>query len=166
MSEENKEWTDNIIDKSDNLLDEFEGTVGVPVNILPGSPDEFKRYLSMDITSLEKLDQKDCANIGYRLIQFSLYIQRSLNREKGKTKILTKKINSIIAPNMSNYNSRSGWDLQRAAAIEDNDAAKSLSSAITESEARQERLEFVATGIKNLADQMNKIQFSKRENNG
>lgn len=120
----------------------------------------------MDISIVEKLDFNTCANISYRLIQFSLYIQRCLNREKAKGKTLIKKINAMIAPGINNYYSKGGWDLQRAAAIEDNDATRSLSSAITESEARQERLDFVATGIKNLADQMKTIQFSKRENNG
>lgn len=120
----------------------------------------------MDVTVLDKLDQATCANISYRLIQYSLYIQRCLNREKAKSKTLLNRINKIIAPLIGNYNTRSGWDLQRAAAISDNDAAAKLNSAINESEARQERLEFVATGIKNLADQMKTIQFSKRENNG
>lgn len=142
-------------------LDEFELNIGLPENVLPGSREEFRSYLNMDITVLEKLSQQQCANIAYRLVQFSVYIQRCLNREKAKSKTLTKKIDSIIGPKINQYSGP--WNLQRASAILDDDAAKALNSEIIESEARQERLEFVASGIKNLADQMKSIQFAKRE---
>lgn len=161
---ENKDWATQLVQKSDEILDKFESDTGLPTNILPGSKEEFQSYLSMDTTHLDKLDYKECANISYRLIQFSIYVQRCLNREKAKSKILVKKINTMIASRIDEY--RGSWDIQRCAAIADNTAATALSSELTESEARQERLEFVASGFKNLADQMKTIQFSKRDNNG
>lgn len=161
MEEETKDWAKNLINKTDTVLDQYESEIGLPSNIVPGSKDEFQTYLVMNITDLEKLDYKECANISYRIIQFSIYIQRCLNREKAKGKILIKKINKIIAPKINQY--KGSWDLQRCAAVEDDTAASALNSELSESEARQERMEFVATGFKNLADQLKTIQFSKRE---
>lgn len=153
-----------LLEKSEGMLDKYEFETGLPENIMPGSKEEFQNYLTMDSVVLEKLDYQQCANISYRLIQFSIYIQRCLNREKAKAKVLNKKINSAIAPIINQY--KGSWELQRAAAIADNTATVAWSSELGESEARQERLEFVATGFKNLADQMKTIQFSKRESNG
>jgi len=164
MTENNKDWSTSLIEKSTELLNQFENNIGLPRNIRPGNPEELEKYLSMDANILDKLDMKECANISYRLVQYSLYMQRCLNAEKSTSKMLIKKIDGIIAPVINNY--KGAWNMQRAAAIEDNDAAKTLNSALSESEARQERLEFVATGFKNLADHMRNLQFSKKDNNG
>lgn len=146
-----------------NIVDDFELKIGLQPNILPGDPEEFKKYLVMDVTQIEKLDSKDCANISYRLGQFSLYIQRSLNKEKAISRILTHKINKMISRNINQYSG--AWNMQRAAAIADNDAAATLSDQLVESEIKQDSLEYVSSGLKELANQMKNIQFSKRESN-
>jgi hypothetical protein len=140
-------------------LDSFEQKIGLPPNTLDNI-DEYKTYLSMNITQLDKLDIRDCANISYRLSQFSLYIQRSLNREKAKCKIIKNKINKIIAPNINQYSG--SWDLQRVSAIMDNDVSESLNEEFIESEAKQESLEYISSAIKELANHMKNLQFAKR----
>jgi hypothetical protein len=162
--ENNKDWAEQLVQKADTALDAYEFDIGLPDNVIPGSKDEFKNYLTMDITALEKMTGTQCANISYRLTQFSLYIQRCLNREKAKAKTLNKKINAIIAPKMKQYSGP--WEIQIASAVGDDTAAVALSSELSQSQARQERLEFVSSGIKSLSEQMKTIQFSKRENNG
>lgn len=144
------------------MINSFESNLGLPENILINNTDEYKKYLSMDISQLEKLDIKDCANISYRLSQFALYIQRALNREKALARTIKNKINKIIAPRINQYSG--SWDLQRASAISDNDAAQLLSDELIESESRQDSLEYVSSGIKDLAGHMKNIQFAKRNN--
>ena len=143
----------------DDNLDLFEDKIGLPKNIL-NNHEQYGLYLDMTIEDLEKLTPTDCANIGYRLAQFALYIQRMVNKEKAKAKMLNHRIISIIAPNIRQYSG--SWDIQKAAAIKDNDAANKYQSELIVSEVKLDRLDFVATGIKNLADQMKSLQFSKQ----
>ena len=66
----------------DAILDEYEQSIGLPQynnDALPA--DELNTYLTMSRDSIEKLSPKDCAQIAYRLSQFSFHIQRTLNRE-------------------------------------------------------------------------------------
>lgn len=143
------------------MISNFESRLGLPPNILSDT-EEYKTYLSMDISQLEKLDLKDCANISYKLSQFSLYIQRCVNREKALSRTLKNKINNIIAPKITQYSG--SWDLQRASAIADNDASQILQEQLIESEAKQDSLEYISNGIKEMASHMKNLQYAKRSN--
>lgn len=122
--------------------------------------DEFKQYFNMGLEYLEKLSFKDCSQIGYRLTQFALYIQRISNKEKATKKMLEYKINTIIAPKSHQYSGN--WTLQRANAINDNDAAKLLNRELVVIEQKIERIDGIATSVKNLADQLRNMQFAKK----
>lgn len=135
----------------------------LPYNQLPGNQEEFKRYLSMDIAELEKLDTRDCANITYRLGQFAIYVQRCLNQEKSRSRVINNKIMSIIAPKINQY--YGAWDMQKVAAIQDNDVAQKLSEELLECEVKQDDLEYVSKGITELANYMKNLQFSKKNEN-
>lgn len=143
---------------NNEVLDEYENKIGLPPNIL-NNHEEYKHYLQMDIRELEKLTPTECAAISYRLNQFAIYIQRNLNKEKAKSRVLNNKLYSIIAPKINQY--YGAWDMQKAAAIKDNDAANAINNELIETQQKEDRLEFVATGIKNLADNIKSLQFTK-----
>lgn len=146
-----------------NILNEFELKIGLSLNIIPGTEEELKKYLTMDISILEKLTYETCANITYRLAQYALYIQRCLNRQNALEKDLIHKIDNIIAPRISQYSGN--WTMQRVAAILDNDVSRELDSQLNITRQRIENLQFVANGIKELANNMKNIQFTKKDHN-
>lgn len=134
----------------------------LPYNQLPGNQEEFKKYLSMDISELEKLDTRDCANITYRLGQFAIYIQRCLNQEKSRSRVINNKIMSIIAPKINQY--YGAWDMQKVAAIQDNDVTQKLNEELLECEVKQDDLEYVSKGVTELANYMKNLQYARRSN--
>lgn len=145
-----------------NMLDTYEKKLGLPSNILDDH-ESFKSYLNMDISQLEKLDAAQCSYICYKLSQLSLYLQRILNREEAMSRTLKNKINSIIAKKVTDYPQRS-WELQRAAAISDNDVTQQLQVELIESEAKQDSLKNLSLGIRDMADHMKTIQYAKNRN--
>lgn len=151
----------SIADLTMKTLDTFELRLGLPENVL-SDKEEYKKYLSMDISQLEKLDNKECANISYRLSQFSLYIQRSVNRQKALSRTLENKINSIIGPKINQY--AGAWNMQRASAIADNDVTQQLNEQLIESQTKQDSLEYVSNGLKELANHMKNLQYVRRDN--
>lgn len=142
------------------MLDEFESKLGLPLNVIPGTEEELKQYLSMDISTIEKLTYETCAHITYRISQYAIYIQRCLNRQNALEKNLLHKIDNIIAPKISQYGGN--WNMQRVSAILDNDAAKELDAQLNLTRQRIENLQFVSNGLKELASNMKNIQFTKR----
>jgi hypothetical protein len=141
-------------------LQAFETRIGLPFNSVDDH-EEFKTYLHMGVNELEKLQYADCANIGYRLVQFSIYIQRCLNLEKSKARMLGHRINKAIAPNIGQY--KGSWEMNRYRAIANDDAVSQLQEILIKIEQRIDALEFVSGGIKALSDHIKNVQFTKRK---
>ena len=67
----------------DSILDEYENGLNLPnyqIAISAFGAEEINQYLSMNRDVIEKLSPEDCAQIAYRLGQYSLYMQRTINR--------------------------------------------------------------------------------------
>ena len=63
----------------DDILDEYEQSIGFnsyKEDALPAT--ELNEYLTMSRDVIEKLTPEDCAQIAYRLGQFSFHIQRTI----------------------------------------------------------------------------------------
>ena len=67
----------------DNILDEYESSIALPkYSAQYGvSESEINQYLTMTRDELEKISPEDCAQISYRLAQFSFHVQRTINRD-------------------------------------------------------------------------------------
>lgn len=133
----------------------------LPDNIIPGNPDEFTRYFTMDISVLDKLTAQNCANISYRLSQYALFIQRCVNHHSARAKELLREINHIIAPTLNQY--RGNWEMQRVSAILDNDVAKQYDDELIAIQKKIEGFQSMANFIDKLSSSMKNIQFSKKE---
>lgn len=151
--EELKHW--------DDVLDEYEKSIGLSTyqnNILPES--ELNQYLTMNRDVLEKLGPEDCAQISYRLAQFSFHIQRTINREIARYNWSDEMIKETIADEINNYKGY-GYVEKAGQAIKHNDKAQSLSNIKKFAKQRSDRLSYLANSIKNLSDILLSIQRNK-----
>jgi hypothetical protein len=156
--EELNEW--------DNLLDEYENGLGLPKysnNCLPEN--ELNEYLHMSRDQLEKLTPEDCAQISYRLGQFSFHIQRTINREIARYNWVEETIKEVISDEVNNYKGY-GYIEKSYQAIKHNDRAISLNKIKKYAKQRSDRLSYLANGIKNLSDILLSIQKIKVIKNG
>jgi hypothetical protein len=158
--------TKEEISEWDKLLDEYENSIGLSQYNPSGLSDtELNSYLTMNRDELEKLTPEDCAQISYRLGQFSFHIQRTINREIARLNWAEENIKEVIADEINNYKGY-GYIEKSYQAIKHNDRAQSLNKIKKYAKQRSDRLSYLANGTKNLADILLSIQKIKVLKNG
>jgi uncharacterized protein (UPF0335 family) len=156
--EELQEW--------DGILDEYESTIGLPKYTSTALPEtELNQYLTMNRDEIEKLTPEDCAQISYRLGQFSFHIQRTINRELARLNWSEENIKGVIADEINNYKGY-GFVEKSLQAIKHNDKASSLNKIKIFAKQRSDRLSYLANSIKNLSDILLSIQKTKMVKHG
>lgn len=161
MTEVVKNSSTDQINYWDKVLDEYESGLGLPTyssQILPEK--ELNDYLTMDRAVLEKLSPEDCAQISYRLGQFSFHVQRSINRENARFNWADETIKEVIADEINNYKGY-GYIEKSTQAIKHNDKASSLNKIKKYAKQRSDRLTYISSSIKNLSDILLSIQKMK-----
>lgn len=148
----------------DSILDEYENSVGLSQYVSDALPSsELNHYLTMSRDELEKLNPEDCAQISYRLGQFSFHTQRSVNREIARYNWADETIKELIADEINNYKGY-GYVEKAYQAIKHNDKASSLNNIKKYAKQRSDRLAYLANNIKNLSDILLSIQKNKVKN--
>jgi hypothetical protein len=145
----------------DDILDQYEQSLGLPVyknELLPEN--ELNEYLTMSRDSIEKLSPEDCAQISYRLAQFSFHVQRTINREIARYNWADETIKETIANEINNYKGY-GYIEKSAQAIKHNDKAASLNNIKKFAKQRSDRLSYLANCTKNLSDILLSVQRNK-----
>jgi hypothetical protein len=156
--EELNEW--------DTVLDQYENSLGLSTyNSTVLSETELNGYLTMSRDELEKLTPEDCAQISYRLGQFSFHVQRTINRELARYNWAEETIKEVIADEINNYKGY-GYVEKAYQAIKHNDRAQSLNKIKKYAKQRSDRLSYLANGIKNLSDILISIQKIKALKHG
>ena len=150
-----------LLEQRDELLDDYEAKISLPVSKSPGTTEELETYLSMDKTHLEKLSIEDCGHIAYRLMQFAFYIQRSQNRELARVAWAENEVDHVIANSLNNFKGY-GYKEKSIQAIKNNEHASKVNQIAIFAKQRAERLNFVSNGLKNLAEMIRSIQINKR----
>ena len=153
--------TKTEVNRWDEILDEYEKGLGLPsYQEFSMSESELNDYLTMSRNSIEKLMPEDCAQISYRLAQFSFYIQRSSNREQARYNWAEETIKSVIADEINSYKGY-GYLEKSAQAIKHNEKAYNLHKISKYAKQRLDRLSYLAASIKNLSDIMMSVQRLK-----
>lgn len=166
MTTQNKNSAADQVNYWDKVLDEYEASIGLPTyssQLLP--EDELNSYLSMNRDQLEKLTPEDCAQISYRLAQFSFHVQRTINRENARYNWADETLKETIADEINNYKGY-GYIEKSTQAIKHNDKANSLNKIKKYAKQRSDRLTYLATSTKNLSDIILAIQKTKVNKHG
>jgi hypothetical protein len=145
----------------DDILDQYEQSIGLPTykddNM---SSEELNQYLTMSRDLIEKLTPEDCAQIAYRLAQYSFHIQRTVNREAARYNWAEEVVKETIADELNNYKGY-GYVEKSIQAIKHNEKAQSLNKIKNYAKQRSDRLSYLANGVKNLSDIILSIQKTK-----
>ena len=148
----------------DEILDSYENGLGLSLYTADSASEkELQEYLTMNRDVLEKLNPEDCAQIAYRLGQFSFHIQRSLNREIARYNWADETIKEVIADEINSYKGY-GYLEKSLQAIKHNEKASVLNNIKKYAKQRMDRLGYLANNIKNLSDILLSIQRSKVKN--
>lgn len=147
----------------DDILDEYEKKSGLPTCKAPGEESELEGYISMDRKSMESLQSENCAEIGYRLSQYSFYLQRLFNREKARVIWAKQQLTETIAKSLGDYDKFTKHDVKVALIMKENTYAEALSKIVTYAEQRAQRLEFLANSLKNMSDALKNMQMAKAQ---
>lgn len=156
---ETKSPDDNIKEQTE-LLDKFEKQCALPDCKSPGEESELSQYLNMPLDQIQALSASECSEIGYRLTQFSIYLQRVLNRQVERINWIETHLNKNVAKRIQNY--AGNWTMSRQAAILDNSACIRYQEIQIQCQQRKDRLEFLSKCIMNLVDQLKNLSFIKR----
>lgn len=166
MTEITKNSSADQVNYWDKILDEYEAGIGLPAysaQFLPES--ELNEYLTMDRNHIEKLTPEDCGQISYRLAQFALHVQRTINRENARFNWADETLKESIADDINNYKGY-GYLEKSSQAIKHNDKANALNKIKKYAKQRSDRLSYIASSIKNLSDILLSIQKMKVKQHG
>jgi len=157
----NKNSSSEQINYWDKVLDEYEASIGLSTYTANSfREEELNEYLTMDRNVLEKLSPEDCAQISYRLAQFSLHIQRTLNRENARLNWAEETIKETIADDINNYKGY-GYLEKSSQAIKHNEKAMALNKIKKYAKQRSDRLTYISSCVKNLSDILLSINKTK-----
>ena len=96
--------TKEQVNEWDKVLDEYEQGIGISKYVSDSLPeDELNTYFKMSRDQIEKLTPDDCGQIAYRLGQFALHVQRSINRELARMNWAEETIKEVIADEVNTY---------------------------------------------------------------
>jgi hypothetical protein len=154
--------TKEQVEQWDKVLDEYESSIGLGQyqNTHGFNDQELNIYFTMSRDQIEKLTPEDCAQISYRLAQYSFYLQRTLNREIARYNWAEETVKETIADEINNYKGY-GYLEKSYQAIKHNDKAQSLHKIQKYAKQRMDRLSYLANGIKNLSDVILSVQKIK-----
>lgn len=161
MTMQTKNTSSDQVNYWDKVLDEYESSLGLPAyanKVLP--EEELNQYLTMDRNVIEKLTPEDCAQISYRLAQFSFHIQRTINRELARYNWAEETLKETIADEINNYKGY-GYIEKSTQAIKHNEKASSLNKIKKYAKQRSDRLSYISASVKNLSDIILSIQKMK-----
>jgi hypothetical protein len=158
----NNKTTKEQVEEWDKVLDEYESSLGLGNynNLHSFNETELNNYFTMSRDIIEKLNPEDCAQISYRLAQYSFYVQRTLNREIARHNWADETIKETIADEINNYKGY-GFIEKSLQAIKHNDKAAALNKIKKYAKQRIDRLSYIANSIKNLSDIMLSVQKIK-----
>lgn len=158
----NNKTTKEQVAEWDKVLDEYEKGIGLGAyNQLTGfDENELNQYFTMSRDIIEKQTPEDCAQISYRLSQYALFMQRTLNREIARYNWADETIKETIADDINNYKGY-GFVEKSLQAIKHNDHASALNKIKKYAKQRMDRLSYIANNIKHLSDILLSIQKTK-----
>jgi len=154
--------TKDQVNEWDKVLDEYEKSLSLSNYSTSHSftEDELNGYFSMTRDVIEKQTPESCAEIAARLVQYSFFIQRTLNREIARYNWADETIKEVIADEINNYKGY-GYIEKSLQAIKHNEKATSLNKIRKYAKQRMDRLSYLANNIKNLSDVFLAVQKVK-----
>jgi hypothetical protein len=143
----------------DRVLDEYEGSLGLPSYTADFHDPSVREYLSMPREQMEKLTVEECAEAALLLGGFSFYLQRSYNREVARVNWCASSIKTMISGRESQYSG--SWDSQYQQAVREDSYASKMNRIKVYAQQRADRITYLANSVRNFSDLFVNLQKAK-----
>lgn len=135
------------------------------LRILPVSEPDIDKLLNMGPQELARLTQSDCNERAYRLFCHNLLVQKRINFLTSKKRWAENNLRFIVARGWKNFggNNFSKYELIRDQVATENGAAFQLMKLVASLDIEIDALSFITSRIKDIADTLNSLSYSKRQ---
>ncbi len=154
MSQESSGQT-NLEMQLDKILDEYVNSRGA-TNQFTGDVSE---YLLMDRDDLEAMSREDRHTAALRLSQFSIYVQRLINRERARINWASSVINSVASKYWDNYSEMIKADIKIYKIAAENPTVDKAIKIRNNAQIRVDELDGVALLVRNFSDIMMRSSY-------
>ena len=152
------------LEKLDNVLDEYESSLGLPQFHNDFHDDSAKQYLQLTRDQIEKLTPEQCSEAALLISSLAFHIQRSYNREVARINWADRILKSTIAGKEQSY--RGSWESQFNQAVKEDGYANKIADIKRYAQQRADRLTYLSSSMKNMSDVFLNVQRSKGLKNG
>jgi hypothetical protein len=142
----------------DEILDQYEKQNGLN---FPTVNEDMSGYLNMSRDYIESLDRDERSLIALRLAQYSLYVQRLINRERARVSFCDATIRNICARDWINYDKYFQYDIRVAAIALENDVISKVLKIKNHAQIRVLDLENVPFSIKHISDILMRSNYGR-----
>ncbi len=153
---------ENDLELVNQAIDDYENAKGIPNFIPPGTEEELASYLNVGQEELLKWDSEDCAAGAYFLSQYSIYIQKVCNKESANLKWINRKLAEYRCDKLESYNPYMKYEHKIQLIAKENEVVRKLLKMQGYTEHIIERLNFIPSNIKHMADMLRSLQGAKR----
>ena len=147
------------LDKIDNVLDEYESSLGLPKFSNEFHDDTAKKYLQLSRDQIEKLTPEQCSEAALLLSSLAFHIQRNYNREIARINWATKTLKKCVAGREQSY--KGSWESQFDQAVKEDGYTSKIADIQRYAQQRADRLTYLSSSIKNVSDIFINVQKSK-----
>lgn len=161
MDESDKK-VDPIMDRMNKLeevLDEYENSLGLNKFNKSINEGDAQKYLSMSRGEIEKLTIEQCSEAALLISSLALHIQRAINREASRITWTKNYISEMICKKSHNFSGK--WDHQDMQAILEDDVSRKLYEIQKYAQQRVDRLTYISSSIRSMSDVYINLQRSR-----
>lgn len=151
-------FVENKIADLKKRLSDYENNVGIRTREDNKSAEQ---YLVLTKEQLQKMTAEECGYIAYELVQFSIHVQKNINKELAIVNFCRENIKRTIAndlPQIKAYH----FEEKKMLAIRHNSHADILHKIEIQAQARVDTLSFITDKIKLLVEVLKNIQYTKK----
>lgn len=151
---------DELQIRAEKILDDYEKIINLPeFNMV--EMDDINTYFNMKIEQLNKLTSIECAEGAYILARYCFYLQRMYNRESAKNKWAIDQMNKLICDKLSEYDTYMKYEHKISLIAKENSVVEKLQKIINYTNQVMERLNFLASAVKNMSEMISNLQKAK-----
>lgn len=155
------ETVDSRLKQTEQLLDEYDKAFRLnQVNISP----DIDNILNLKEEVISRFSREECYAKAFILAQFSLALQKEINREKAKNKWANHNLIIVLGKEYNNYGSDYvKTDVKIGMLVNGNEYAKSLNRIALESSIRIEEFDYIAARVNTMSNILQDFGRSKRD---
>lgn len=140
-------------------LDNFERGIGLSAPF-PANEIEVNKLLSMDHSLMSKFTAEQCGEAALTLTQFSIHLQRAVNKLHADIRMYESSIKRIIAGKLNNTKGIS-FEERKMIATSNDDVASNLEKKLINTQLKLDRLSFLSQKIESFGKEFSNLYHRK-----